>query len=739
MYQLQQTCKFHFDLMRASASAAVVVPGGMGPMFGRALGDDEEVCDVLVGAVHGGEAAVDFVLLAEGPALERLRSGAGCPVIAVMALISCCAADLEVLRDAVESSDRWDTALRLWMRWNCKVEPRAFRATALREEVASAPKVNAVASAAGAGVWRRWHWAVSMKEWDLEVVVIWLGAYALCGLPLTPGWVANGKEFWPAEYDAGEASELQLRPSVCYGLLLASRVRPTDLLLDPMAGSAAIPRCAIAQFGSGFAIAGDTRRVSARGRCAQRAGALQRMRSDVRALPLRDGCIDVLVADFPWNKRHKADHALLPEALVEFGRVLDAAGTAVLLLPRSESRRLSRLDSPFVVDAAHPVVVGGFPVSCVALRKAAASAPAERGAGRGGQSEALGRDVATSACCCAATVCEALARRTLAELLVDMWPTLVPTQSAAKRAVRHGRVSLASDPAAPLRHSRSHVEAGERVILRPLGTTKLLGVDEAMALGPLTVLWEDDSWLVVIKPSGMEVLSGRRSLANAVRGLQAQRERGGGGDDDGAGEEESAPWTVAYDGDSNVGGAWLVAKSAQPALALLDGRAAAWLRWRCVVRGRPSAESMGGLGEGDDDGDGGGRSGELNLRVLRSAPSMRFGWISEATFTLAAPSVHIHESDWLSAAAAAGHEVIGGGGRRNRGPNDGPRTHCAWVESVSVSAPTATSERETVADSLPTAPPPERFERLFEKEALVCRLRLGAGGPLGDAGETDAR
>ena len=93
-------------------------------MFGRALGDDGEVCDVLVGAVHGGEAAVDFVLLAEGPALERLRSGAGCPVIAVMALISCCAADLEVLRDAVESSDRWDTALRLWMRWNCKeVEP----------------------------------------------------------------------------------------------------------------------------------------------------------------------------------------------------------------------------------------------------------------------------------------------------------------------------------------------------------------------------------------------------------------------------------------------------------------------------------------------------------------------------------------------------------------------------------------------------------------------------------------
>ena len=60
------------------------------------------------------------------------------------------------------------------------------------------------------------------------------------------------------------------------------------------------------------------------------------------------------------------------------------------------------------------------------------------------------------------------------------------------------------------------------------------------------------------------MLSGRRSLANALRGLQLARS----GAHAGPGQGEA--WTVAYDGDARLGGAWLVAKGAAGALALLD-------------------------------------------------------------------------------------------------------------------------------------------------------------------------
>ena len=98
------------------------------------------------------------------------------------------------------------------------------------------------------------------------------------------------------------------------------------------------------------------------------------------------------------------------------------------------------------------------------------------------------------------------------------------------------------------------------------------------------MLWEDACWLCLTKPAGLNVLSGRRSLANALRGLQLARQGegqggggegggeggggGGGGGGRGGGGEEA--WTVAYDGDARVGGAWLVAKGAAGALALLD-------------------------------------------------------------------------------------------------------------------------------------------------------------------------
>ena len=224
-------------MLTDTAIACCVVPGGFGSVFSRALQrvSGGPLPRIVVGT-SGGDTGMDFVMIEEAhaAALEWLRSGAGCPVVAVLGLIACCASDLTTLRDTVAASDNWDRALRLWHQWRGEglppgdrefPLPQAFRATALRADGLSTPSANDIARAAGAGTWRRWHWEVNMTQWQLEVVSIWLSSQVLTGLPLTAGWVASSRgtggrrAFWPNEYDAGAHGELQLRPTVCFGLV----------------------------------------------------------------------------------------------------------------------------------------------------------------------------------------------------------------------------------------------------------------------------------------------------------------------------------------------------------------------------------------------------------------------------------------------------------------------------------------------------------------------------------------
>eukprot|EP00966_Prymnesium_polylepis_P314208 7261002-Prymnesium_polylepis.1 len=125
----------------------------------------------------------------------------------------------------------------------------------------------------------------------------------------------------------------------------------------------------------------------------------------------------------------------------------------------------------------------------------------------------------------------------------------------------------------------------------------------------LTLLWEDAQWLCLVKPAGLPALHGRRSLANAVRGMQLAREQ--------AAEET---WTVAYDGEWRVGGAWLVTKGVVGALSLLDGDQVAALRWRCILKGRHTTASLAPLATAPV---------ALQPDVLRVQESVRYGAVTE--------------------------------------------------------------------------------------------------------------
>ena len=564
------------------------------------------------------------------------------------------------------------------------------------------------------------------------MIGVWLTSGALIGLPLTPGWHAcqrTGKGgFWPVEASRAQPSSHHnncgpsqpiLRPSVCFGLLQLAGVRPTDLLADPMCGVGSLPCEALHRFGCGYALCGDNNRAAVRDahRRSRALGTLSAApvldvaRWDVRCLPLRSDLVDVLIVDMPWGNRGKAAPHLVREALAEVARVLAPGGRAVVLLVRAVAASLERdglLGGLRLVELLE-VAVGGWPVAAVTLRKPAAALDG----GVSSTSFALlapptpgpplpSYEPLTSAACCAVDVSEALSPLNLAEVLVAVWPEVVPSLSAARRAVRHRRVALAADPLRVL-WWRMAAPLGERLVLRP-HRQRLQPRESLLALhtaAPLQVLWEDDDdgrWMVAVKPAGTGVLQGRRSLANALLALQASRYEGAGGGGDGGGgaggdeqqpqPQPQQPWTAAYDGPMRVGGAWLVAKTPRAALSVLEQAVEITLHWVAIFRGAPPLETLDACGL-------------ANVSVKRDGRSVRYGAIREATFTTG------HADLWREAAAAAGFPVVG-----DRPHCDGP-TACLWIRAVRV-------EGRKSSLLLPT---PERFARLFEREEAVCQRR----------------
>ena len=382
-----------------------------------------------------------------------------------------------------------------------------------------------------------------------------------------------------------------------------------------------------------------------------------------------------------------------------------------------------------------------------------------------------------SRCCGAVRVSEGLEAYPLGELLVAALPSLVRSISNARRIVSHRRVCLESHPGRRLHwQSRVGIGEvlivrPHTAKYQPLETLRAYYAKE-----PLTVLWETCEWLAVLKPSSsVGVLHGSRSLANSIIGLQYERQRArqlemgheavafkpaamptdtspeapaaapqptfvaepvpepvpnelatcalaeeappdetdetdetdgraveappdetDETDESDGRAEEAPPWSIGYDGDARVGGAWLVAKTPRAALALLLEPSMAQLEWRAVFRGAPAVGTMESWGLSA-------------VQLVRTGRSVRFVKMTEASFRTRGPEM----SAWRSAAAAAGHPVIGDSADCC---DPHSKSACLWVCHVHI---------ETSADvsngvSVPGALPPARFDRLFEREEQVA-------------------
>ncbi|EGW06181.1 THUMP domain-containing protein 3 [Cricetulus griseus] len=142
-----------------------------------------------------------------------------------------------------------------------------------------------------------------------------------------------------------------LRSTLAYGMLRLCEPEPTDVIVDPMCGTGAIPIEGATEWSHCYHIAGDNNPLAVN-RAANNILSLltksqikdgktswglpiDAVQWDICNLPLRTASVDIIVTDMPFGKRmgsKKRNWNLYPASLREMGRVCrPGTGRAVLL------------------------------------------------------------------------------------------------------------------------------------------------------------------------------------------------------------------------------------------------------------------------------------------------------------------------------------------------------------------------------------------------------------------------
>lgn len=191
-------------------------------------------------------------------------------------------------------------------------------------------------------------WPIKMKDYDLEVYVNFSQNHLYVCFTLTPDCLATR--------NIKVTGLTTLRAVYCYAMLKLAKVETGDILLDPMAGTGAIPveNCYTWLDGEfyAFGLAGELLKIPM-DKCSvnlnmdqeERRPPADKLRLDVTKLPIRDESIDVIVSDLPFGRRHgskRGNKTLYPNMLREMGRVIRRkTGRAVLLTQDKHAMHLA--------------------------------------------------------------------------------------------------------------------------------------------------------------------------------------------------------------------------------------------------------------------------------------------------------------------------------------------------------------------------------------------------------------
>ncbi|CAB1417898.1 unnamed protein product [Pleuronectes platessa] len=230
-----------------------------------------------------------------------------------------------------------------------------FRVTCNRAGDKHSFASNEAARDFGGAIQEFFQWKADMTKFDIEVLLNINKEEIVIGIALTEESLhrRNISHFGPTT----------LRSTLCYGMLRLCKPQASDVILDPMCGTGAIPLEGALEFTSSFYIAGDNNDMAVN-RTVNNICHIQRRRADKGSvsglpidtvqwdlcnLPMRTSSVDIIITDMPFGKRmgsRKKNWDLYPSCLREMARVCrPGTGKAVLLTQDKKcfSKAVSRM------------------------------------------------------------------------------------------------------------------------------------------------------------------------------------------------------------------------------------------------------------------------------------------------------------------------------------------------------------------------------------------------------------
>ncbi|NXU35263.1 THUM3 protein, partial [Drymodes brunneopygia] len=264
-----------------------------------------------------------------------------------------------------------------------EVKVLKFRVTCNRAGDKHSFTSNEAARDFGGAVQEHFQWKADMTNFDVEVLLNIHNNEVVVGIALTEESLhrRNITHFGPTT----------LRSTLAYGMLRLCDPQPTDIIVDPMCGTGAIPIEGAAEWPHCYHIAGDNnpqavkraannicsllRKNESKDSSTAQGVPLDIIQWDICNLPLRTGSVDIVVTDMPFGKRigsKKKNWDLYPACLMEMGRICTpGTGRAVLLTQDKKcfAKALSRVGHIWRRAQTVWVNVGGLHAAVYLLRR----------------------------------------------------------------------------------------------------------------------------------------------------------------------------------------------------------------------------------------------------------------------------------------------------------------------------------------------------------------------------------
>lgn len=266
-----------------------------------------------------------------------------------------------------------------------EAKPLKFRVTCNRAGDKHSFTSNDAARDFGGAVQEFFQWKADMTKFDVEVLLNIHNNEVVIGIALTEESLhrRNITHFGPTT----------LRSTLAYGMLRLCRPQITDIIVDPMCGSGAIPLEGVIEWSHTFFLSGDNNDMAI-SRTVNNINHIVKKRQDGGSpspglcidtaqwdlchLPLRTSSVDIITTDMPFGKRmgsKKKNWDLYPSCLREMARVCrPGTGRAVLLTQDKKcfTKALLRLGGLWKKSHTVWVNVGGLHAGVFVLRRTTA-------------------------------------------------------------------------------------------------------------------------------------------------------------------------------------------------------------------------------------------------------------------------------------------------------------------------------------------------------------------------------